>query len=125
AFAIRFHGEPAGLAQAIRREIIVSNGNVLLVRTQNELIESTLKQERLLAKISGFFGVTGLLQAAVGLYGLMAYTFGRRTREMGIRMALGARPVALVRMVLRESVMLVFAGVAVGTVVAFAVSGVI
>ncbi|MBZ5617590.1 MAG: FtsX-like permease family protein [Acidobacteriia bacterium] len=84
-------------------------------------VDGSLRQERLLAKLSGFFGAIGLLLAAVGLYGLMSYTVSRRTSEIGIRMALGARPGDLIRMVLGETALLVVLGVATGTAVAMAV----
>ena len=86
--------------------------------TQDELVDRTLRQERLLARISGFFGAIGLLLAAVGLFGLMSYSVSRRTSELGLRMALGARPPELVRMVMSDSLVLVAAGLAAGVLLA-------
>jgi predicted permease len=117
---IRVQGDAASFAEPLRRlftEARVRPGNI---RTQDSIIEGGVRQERMLAKIAGFFGGVGLLLAAGGLYGMMAYTVSRRTSEMGIRMALGARPGDVVRMVLRDSTVLVLAGVAVGTAVAMA-----
>jgi len=118
--AIRTFGDPTGLFPAVRREIQANPvfDPKLRLATQEQLVESSMRQERLLAKLSGFFGVVGLLLAAVGLYGLMSYAVSRRTGEIGIRMALGARPADLIRMVLGETTFLVVAGVTVGTAAA-------
>src|SRR5262249_34251224 len=71
-------------------------------------------RERLLAMLSTFFGALALLLACVGLYGLMAYAVARRTAEIGIRLALGARREHILRMVLREIAVLTIAGIAIG-----------
>ncbi|HXB69782.1 MAG TPA: FtsX-like permease family protein [Candidatus Acidoferrales bacterium] len=77
-------------------------------------IDQSLIQERLVATLSGFFGCLALLLAALGLYGVLAYAVGRRTSEIGIRMALGAGRGTVLWMVLRETVGLVLGGIAVG-----------
>ena len=82
-------------------------------------MDASIAMERTIALLSAFFGVLGALLAALGLYGLLAYTVGRRTREIGIRMALGASRGDVLRMVLRGAVMLVVVGVVAGTPVAF------
>jgi ABC-type antimicrobial peptide transport system permease subunit len=79
-----------------------------------------LIQERLMAALSGFFGVIALLLACLGLYGVISYSVGRRTSELGIRLALGATRRELLAMVLRESLVLVAAGVAIGVPVTLA-----
>jgi len=71
-------------------------------------------EERLLATVSGFFGALALLLACVGLYGLMAYAVARRTAEIGIRVALGARRDHIMWLVLRETLWLTLAGIATG-----------
>lgn len=78
-------------------------------------INSSLIQERLTALLSGFFGSLALLLAGIGLYGVTAYAVGRRRTEIGIRMALGAHPAAVVRMVLRRVGLLIGLGIVIGT----------
>jgi putative ABC transport system permease protein len=80
-----------------------------------------LLKERLLAMLSGFFGVLAAILATVGLYGVMAYMVARRTNEIGIRVALGAAPTQMLAMVLGEAGKLLCVGVAAGLVVALAV----
>ena len=80
-------------------------------------------RERLLATISSFFGALALLLACLGLYGLMAYAVARRTSEIGIRMALGARRRTIIGLILRETVWLLLAGIAAGIPLAAWLSG--
>jgi ABC-type antimicrobial peptide transport system permease subunit len=82
--------------------------------TQAALVEKTVVTERLLAKLSGGFGALALVLACIGLYGLMSYTVARRTNEIGVRIALGAGRFDIIDMVLREIVLLVAGGLAVG-----------
>jgi ABC-type antimicrobial peptide transport system permease subunit len=89
-------------------------------RTLEDQVNRTLTDERLIAKLLSFFGALALLLACVGLYGLMSYAVVRRTREIGIRMALGAQRAAMLRMVLRETMLLVGIGIALGVPVALA-----
>jgi predicted permease len=91
--------------------------------TVSGFIRESLKTERLMASLSGFFGVLALVIAVVGLYGVMSYLVTRRKVEIGIRMALGADSYKVVRMVLAESGALVAIGVMAGLGVAIAVSG--
>ncbi len=95
------------------------------VRSQEEQINQTLFQERLFARLTSFFGALAALLAGVGIYGIMAFAVTRRTREIGIRVALGASRAAIVEMVLRETVVLAGIGIAIGIVVALAASRVI
>jgi predicted permease len=95
---------------------------VLNLRTQDEQIDRLHSQERLFARLSGFFGLLALALACVGLYGLMSYAVLRRTAEIGIRMALGALPGHVMGMILRESLTLVCLGVAAGTAAAYGAS---
>jgi putative ABC transport system permease protein len=78
------------------------------------MIEGSLLRERLLATLSGFFGALALLLASIGLYGMLAYSVASRTNELGIRMALGASARNVRWLILREALLLVLAGVAVG-----------
>jgi len=88
--------------------------------TLSEAVDRSLGQEKLLAKLASFFGALALLLASVGLYGVMAYSVARRTNEIGIRMALGAQPSAVLGMVLRESVLVVGLGLMAGIPAALA-----
>jgi ABC-type antimicrobial peptide transport system permease subunit len=83
-------------------------------------VNEGLDKERLIARLSGFFGLLALVLACVGLYGLLAYRMARRTNEIGVRMALGADQKQVLWVVLRESVALVGVGVAIGLAMAFA-----
>jgi len=81
-------------------------------------MDNALIQERMIAKLSGFFGALALLLASIGLYGVMSYAVVRRTNEIGIRMALGARAADVLRQVLRETALLVAAGLILGAAAA-------
>jgi predicted permease len=96
-------------ARALDRNLPVST-----VSTFAKIIDAQLVRERLIATLSGFFGAVAMLLACFGLYGVMAYSVQRRTQEIGIRMALGAARGAVTRMVMRQSVAMVLAGVAAG-----------
>jgi predicted permease len=95
--------------QAIDRNVPVSDVHALAVN-----LDSRVTQERLLAELSAFFGGLALLLASVGLYGVMSYSIGRRTSEIGIRMALGARSVVVLAMVMRETMFMAVIGIAIG-----------
>jgi len=84
------------------------------MRTQEEQIRMSIGLERLFALLVGSFAVIAVLLAAIGLYGLMAYTVARRTAEIGIRLAIGASPGAVQRMVLRDGMSMVLIGMVVG-----------
>jgi putative ABC transport system permease protein len=86
------------------------------------MIEATILRERLMATLSGFFGLLALLLACIGLYGMLSYGVASRTNEIGIRMALGAGRRDVFWLILREALMLVIAGVAVGLPMIFAVT---
>jgi predicted permease len=97
-------------------------GATVSYETVTTYINGLLVSERLMAWLSGFFGLLALLVAAIGLYGVMSYLVSCRRVEIGVRMALGAQPDAVVRMVLTESATLLAAGVAAGVLLAGAVS---
>ena len=92
----------------------VAPGSTVSYDTVRTYVRDSLVTERLMATLSGFFGVLAMLIATIGLYGVMSYMVSRRRVEIGIRMALGADPRSVVRMVLRESGLLLAAGVVVG-----------
>jgi ABC-type antimicrobial peptide transport system permease subunit len=90
------------------------------VRTQTQNIDDLLGQERFLARVSGVFGGLAVLLACIGLYGLLSYEVSRRTREIGIRMALGAESGAVLKLVLGQGLKLTLLGLALGTAGALA-----
>ena len=92
---------------------------VISLKYVSTLMDDSIATERLVAKLSAFFGALAVLLAAIGLYGVMSYTVARRTNEIGIRMALGARRSTVIRMIIGEIVRLVLAGTAAGAVAAF------
>ena len=78
------------------------------------MIDETIVNERIIARLATVFGLLALLLAAIGLYGVISYTIARRTNEIGIRMALGARRPRVLWMILRETLLLALAGIALG-----------
>ena len=124
SFAVRLGGASrteASFFSAIRSAVREMDPAlpVLNLRTQDEQIDRLNGQELLFAKLSGLFGVLALLLACVGLYGLMSHAVFRRTGEIGLRMALGALPGHVLRMILRESLALVGLGILTGIAAAF------
>jgi predicted permease len=115
-FELRTAADPMALVPSVRDAVRTVDPNlpVTNVSTQMEQIENRLQQERLFAQAYALFGSLALLLAAIGLFGLMSYNVARRTNEIGIRMALGARREDVVRLVMRESMLLVAIGIAIG-----------
>ncbi len=105
----------AQLTDGVRRAVAeLSPQSTIQFRVLREQILSSLLRDRLMATLSGFFGLLALVLACVGLYGVMSYRVSARTNEIGIRLALGARPRDVLLMVLRESALLGAVGVGVG-----------
>jgi predicted permease len=115
-------GDAAGLAAPLRQVVreIDANQPAYNVRTMSELYRMRDNIAVMINELVGAMGLIGLLLAMVGLYGLMAYTVSRRTREIGIRMAIGADQASVVRMVLRQGLTLVLIGTAIGLAASFA-----
>jgi predicted permease len=124
SFELRYRSG-AGSVDDVRRAVAAVDRNVPIFRVKSlrAQTEDSFLRERLLATISSFFGGLALLLACLGLYGLMAYAVARRTAEIGIRMALGARRREIVWLVLRETLWLVLAGVAAGVPLAVWLTG--
>ncbi|HKV27448.1 MAG TPA: ABC transporter permease [Candidatus Acidoferrales bacterium] len=124
SFEVRTRSTPAAITAAIRSVVnqMDSNLPVFEVHTQTQLIDSLLFQERLIARLSSFFGLLALVLACIGLYGLLSYEVARRTREIGIRMALGAQQGDVVRLVVGQGILLALVGAAVGIGVAMGVT---
>jgi predicted permease len=117
---VRTSADPKPLIETIRRTVQSVDGNAVVVdaKTMEDHLNRVLVQERFVAMLGGFFGIVALLLAAIGLYGVMSQTVTRRTREIGIRMALGAEARAVLWLVMREALAMVAVGAAVGGVVA-------
>jgi predicted permease len=121
AYEVRILGNPAGVSKAIRQAVEETDSTLLPIRieTMSELVEHSLDTDRFIARLSGAFGLLAMLLAAIGLYGLMAYNVARRTRDIGIRMALGAQRGEVFRLVVRQGLLLTLIGVGVGVAGAF------
>jgi predicted permease len=115
-FEIKIAREQTAIVRQIRDTVRAIDPNLVVtdVHTELEQIESALSQERLIASLAAIFGALALLLASIGIYGVMAYVVTRRTNEIGVRIALGAQPGGVTRMILRETLMLTAAGVALG-----------
>ena len=115
-FTVRTAGDPAAVLGALRTAVSAADPNipVLRVETQMSTIEQRFLQEKVLAQAYTLFGGIALFVAAIGLFGLMSYNVSRRTREIGIRMAMGAQRTEVLGLVLRESMLLVVVGIAIG-----------
>jgi putative ABC transport system permease protein len=108
-------GSPALLTKSVAAALAAVNPDITMTfRLLTEQVNSSLIQERVVAIMSGFFGGLALLLAGLGLYGVTSYAVNRRRTELGIRMALGAAPAGVIRLVLRRVGILVAAGVIVG-----------
>jgi predicted permease len=118
---VRVTGDTAAIITAIRREVRGLDPNLPIfgIKTFAEQINESISRERLMALLSNFFGFFALLLAVLGLYGVVAQAVVRRTREIGIRVALGAKPGDILRSVLRETLLLALIGISIGFPVAF------
>ncbi len=115
-FEVRTAGPPTATISAIRAAVRQLDPNLPLFEftTQNAQVETTLAQERLFARLTSFFGLLALLLASIGLYGVLAYSVAQRTREIGIRTALGAQARDVLRLIIRQGMSLALLGVSLG-----------
>jgi predicted permease len=120
-FEVRSAGDPTALLSEIRGTVSQADPDLPLmgVKTQTEQTAEALTQERVFARLSTFFGLVALLLACIGLYGTMAYSVTRKTHEIGIRMALGASPAGVLRMVIAQGLQLALMGVVIGVAAGF------
>jgi predicted permease len=116
---IRSRTASASMLETVRRALknLDPRLPILDLKTADDLIGEDLQEEKMIAKLSSFFGALALLLAGIGLYGVMSYLTVRRTTEIGVRMALGARRLTVMGMVLRESIQLVAVGLVIGILV--------
>jgi predicted permease len=119
---VRTRVASARIIQSIRREMQAFDRNlkVLSIAPARLLMDESISGEQLIARLCGFFSILALFLAATGLYGIMAYSTSRRANEIGLRMALGAQQGTVIWMVLRETLVLVGAGIAIGLPAALA-----
>ncbi len=124
---VRTTADPKAMMNLIREKVrdLDANMPIFDMRTTDEQIQNSLSAERMIASLSIVFGLLATILAAVGLYGLMAYNVVQRTREIGIRMALGAAQGDVVWMVMRDVLILVGIGIAVGVPAALALTSVV
>ena len=115
---VRVSSASNDFAAALQRAVIAVNPNLSVrqIGTLDAHIDATLIEEQTLTRLLSLFGAIALFLTCVGLYGVMAYTVGRRTSEIGLRVAVGARPRDVISMVLRDTLFLAAAGVAVGII---------
>ncbi len=114
---------PGAMAQSVRQQIAVLDPNMAVfnIETMQQHVDKSLLLPRISALLLGIFGAVGLTLAAIGLYGVMSYSVRCRTREIGIRMALGAKPRKVLKMILRQGLTLTAIGLAIGLAIALVV----
>ena len=124
AVYLKAEGDPKSLTQALRREVQTVDPNLPVFgeRTMEEVVAASLAQRRFALQVVGGFGVLALLLAGIGIYGVVAYSVSQRTREIGIRLALGASRGAILRWVFGQGMRLTLFGLGAGLAVALALT---
>jgi predicted permease len=123
-FELRTAADPTSLIPAVRNNVNRVDSNLALVRidTQKGQIDQQLSQDRMVAQLSSFFGLLALVLACMGLYGLLSYEVTRRTREIGIRMAIGAQAGNVIRLVIGQAVVVAAFGAVAGVAISLGVT---
>jgi ABC-type antimicrobial peptide transport system permease subunit len=113
---VRTAGDPEAVASSVREVVKATSATLPQIEfhTMNNLVSDSLTRDAMITKLAGFFGALAVLLACIGIYGIMAYAVAGRTSELGLRMALGAQRGNILWLVLRESMLLVLIGVAIG-----------
>jgi putative ABC transport system permease protein len=116
---VRVSGEPLAYTQSIHRELLAIDADLASSNPQSlaQVLSTSLAQQRMETALVGFFSATALLLAAIGLYGVLAYSVAERKREIGIRMALGADPVQILRLVIAHGLKLTLTGIFIGVAI--------
>ena len=124
AVYVRAENNPASLTQALRQQVQAVDPDLPIFgeQTMENLVSASLAQRRFALQVVGLFGLLALLLAGIGIYGVMAYAVSQRTREIGIRLALGASTGMILRWVLKQGIRLTLIGVGLGLVGAFALT---
>jgi predicted lysophospholipase L1 biosynthesis ABC-type transport system permease subunit len=119
-FEARYSGEAGPMIEAVRRAIAEVNTNIPInsISTLAEQVDESTANQRLIARLSSFFGLLAAFLVCIGIYGLLSYAVARRTSEIGVRMALGAMRSNVLWLILREILVLVAIGVCIGVPVA-------
>lgn len=119
-FAVRYSGQESLIVPAVQRAIAEVNPNIPIASVSSlaEQVDESTANERLIARLSAFFGLLAAFLVCIGIYGLLSYAVARRTSEIGVRMALGAKRSNVLWLILREILVLVAIGVALGIPVA-------
>jgi predicted permease len=119
-YEVRTFADSAAVAASLRQVVkeVAAALPAIEINSMSQLVDESLQTDRFIKQLSEAFGVLAMLLAGIGLYGIMAYTVARRTRDIGIRLALGAEPASVLWQVLRETLLLVSIGIAIGVPVA-------
>jgi putative ABC transport system permease protein len=124
SFIVSANRNPAQMTAALQREIWAIDPDVALrdVKTLEERVDDSIYQERIVAKLASTFGMLALALTCLGLYGVLAYAVGRRTQEIGIRVALGATPRDVLKLIVGQGLMLTMIGAGLGLAAAIGVT---
>jgi predicted permease len=127
SFAVRTDSDPMRFASLVRNQVLAIDPDqpISAVRTMEDMVEDTLGQRRLVMRLLGLFAGVALVLAMVGMYGVIAYSVVQRTREVGVRMALGAHPNDILRLLVRQGLVMTLVGVALGLAGAFGLTRVL